>query len=154
MFENIHFHGQFRTYQQKILDGADEYLQDGRIHIVAAPGSGKTILGLELIRRLQAPCIILSPTTTIRNQWGARFTENFLIGEDPAGYLSYNLTHLSPLTSVTYQALHAAMKRVRDTEEGVDYASLDLITEVKRYGVKTICLDEAHHLQNECQKAL
>ena len=69
-------------------------------------------------------------------------------------YLSYDLNHLSPLTSVTYQALHAAMKRAKDTEDGFDYASLDLIAEVKRYGVKTICLDEAHHLQNEWQKAL
>ncbi len=154
MFENVHFQGQFRTYQQKILDRADEYLQDGRIHIVAAPGSGKTILGLELIRRLHAPCIILSPTTTIRNQWGERFTENFLQGEDSEKYLSYDLNHLSPLTSVTYQALHAAMKRAKDTEDGFDYASLDLIREVKRYGIKTVCLDEAHHLQNEWQKAL
>ena len=154
MFENIHFHGQFRTYQQKILDDADKYLQDGRIHIVAAPGSGKTILGLELIRMLQAPCIILSPTTTIRNQWGERFTENFLNGEDSAEYVSYDLNRLSPITSVTYQALHAAMKRANDTEDGIDYTSLDLITEVKRYGIKTVCLDEAHHLQNEWQKAL
>lgn len=153
-FERVRFHGQFRTYQQKILDGADEYLKDGRIHIVAAPGSGKTVLGLELIRRLQAPCIVLSPTTTIRNQWGERFTESFLDGEDPKDYLSYDLNRLAPLTSVTYQALHAAMKRAQDGEEGVDYTSLDLIAEVKRYGVKTICLDEAHHLQNEWQKAL
>ena len=154
MFENIVFNGQFRTYQQKILDGADKYLQDGRIHIVAAPGSGKTILGLELIRRLQAPCIILSPTTTIRNQWGERFTEGFLRGEDPNRYISYDLNRLAPITSVTYQALHAAMKRAEDTEDGVDYTSLDLIAEIKRYGVKTVCLDEAHHLQNEWQKAL
>ena len=154
MFENIHFQGQFRTYQQKILDSADESLRDGRIHIVAAPGSGKTILGLELIRRLQAPCIILSPTTTIRNQGGERFTESFLNGETPQEYLSYDLYHLSPLTSVTYQALHAAMKRAKDTEDGLDYSSLDLIAQVKQRGVKTICLDEAHHLQNEWQKAL
>ena len=154
MFENVHFQGQFRTYQQKILDSADVYLHDGRIHIVAAPGSGKTILGLELIRRLQAPCIILSPTTTIRNQWGERFTASFLNGEDAGQYLSYNLNRLSPLTSVTYQALHAALKRTKDAEDDFDYASLDLIQEVKRYGIKIVCLDEAHHLQNEWQKAL
>ena len=154
MFENIHFHGQFRTYQQKILDGAEEYLKDGRIHIVAAPGSGKTVLGLELIVRLKAPCIILSPTTTIRNQWGERFKENFLYGEDAGEYLSYDLNRLSPITSVTYQALHAAMKKAKDADEDIDYTSLDLIAEVKRQGIKTICLDEAHHLQNEWQKAL
>ena len=154
MFENIHFQGQFRTYQQKILDGADEYMKDGRIHIVAAPGSGKTILGLELIIRLKAPCIILSPTTTIRNQWGERFKENFLDGDDAEEYISYDLNRLSPITSVTYQALHSAMKKARDEDDGIDYSSLDLIAEVKRQGIKTICLDEAHHLQNEWQKAL
>ena len=154
MFENIYFHGQFRTYQQKILDGADEYLKDGRIHIVAAPGSGKTILGLELIIRLKAPCIILSPTTTIRNQWGERFSENFLRDGKTEDYVSYDLNSLSPITSVTYQALHAAMKKAKDADDGIDYSSLDLIAEVKRSGIKTICLDEAHHLQNEWQKAL
>ncbi len=61
MFENIRFDGTFRTYQQKILDGAEKYLEDGKINVVAAPGSGKTVLGLELIRRLGKPCLILSP---------------------------------------------------------------------------------------------
>lgn len=50
-FENIEFHGTFRDYQQRVLDNANKYLKDGKINIVAAPGSGKTILGLELIRR-------------------------------------------------------------------------------------------------------
>ncbi|MCH5350780.1 MAG: DEAD/DEAH box helicase family protein [Clostridiales bacterium] len=166
MFENIHFHGQFRTYQQKILDNADRYLQDGRIHIVAAPGSGKTILGLELIRRLKSPCIILSPTTTIRNQWGERFIENFSVDGESDEYISYDLTRLSPITSVTYQALYAAMQRAEETEKAketesaksaddeIDYASFDFIRKIKRYGIKTVCLDEAHHLQNEWQKAL
>ena len=154
MFENICFQGQFRSYQQSILDGADEYLRDGKIHIVAAPGSGKTILGLELICRLHSSCLIFSPTTTIRNQWGERFSENFLNGEGADRYLSYDLNDLKPLTSVTYQALHAAMKRERDEEEGTDYTALDLVAAVKSYGVKTICLDEAHHLRSEWQKAL
>ncbi|MCH5153151.1 MAG: DEAD/DEAH box helicase family protein [Clostridiales bacterium] len=154
MFEKVYFDGQFRSYQQSVLDRADEYLKDGRVHVVAAPGSGKTILGLELIRRLNSPCIILSPTTTIRNQWGERFAEHFVHGEQADIYLSYDLNNLAPITSVTYQALHAAMKRTKDIEDGEDYTTLDLIAEVKRYGIGTICLDEAHHLQNEWQKAL
>lgn len=154
MFENIKFKGEFRTYQQKILDSADLYLRDGRIHIVAAPGSGKTVLGLELICRLKSPCIILSPTTTIRNQWIERFTDNFLGNESAEKLISTDLTRLLPLTSVTYQALHAAMKRIKNDEDGADYSSIDLIKEVKRSKIKTICLDEAHHLQNEWQKAL
>ena len=156
MFENVYFNGQFRDYQQRILDRTDDYLKDGKIHIVAAPGSGKTILGLELIRTLGEPCLILAPTTTIRNQWGDRFCANFLHGQAPEDYVSYDLKNLKPITSVTYQALHSAYKRLTDDEDGVDvdFAAFDLIGEVKRRGVKTVCLDEAHHLQNEWQKAL
>ena len=154
MFENMHFNRQFRSYQQHILDGADKYLKDGRIHIVAAPGSGKTVLGLELICRLNAPCIILSPTTTIRNQWCDRFIQHFLGEDDAKECVSCDLNEIKPITSVTYQALHAAMKRTKDDEEGTDYTALDLIKEVERCKVGVICLDEAHHLQNEWQKAL
>lgn len=154
MFENAYFKGQFRSYQQNILDNSEKYLQDGKIHIVAAPGSGKTVLGLELIVRLREPCLILSPTTTIRNQWGDRFTEHFFHGENPADCVSYNLLSLKPLTSITYQALHAAVRKLTDPENGADYSAFDLVSQIKSYGVKTVCLDEAHHLQNEWQKAL
>ena len=55
-FDKVHFKGNFRDYQKRVLDNADKYLKDGKINIVAAPGSGKTVLGLELIRRLSSPC--------------------------------------------------------------------------------------------------
>ena len=77
-FQDIAFKGQFRDYQQRILDNAKMHLKDHKIHIVAAPGSGKTILGLELIRRLNQPALILSPSQTVRQQWGERFKNNFL----------------------------------------------------------------------------
>ena len=72
-FDGITFRGTFRDYQQGVLDNIDKHIQDKKVHIVAAPGSGKTILGLELIRRLQSPALILSPSVTIRQQWGQRF---------------------------------------------------------------------------------
>ena len=77
-FSKIKFQGTFRNYQQRVLDNSKKYLKNNKIHIVAAPGSGKTILGLELIRRLDAPCIVLSPTNTIRYQWGDRFESMYL----------------------------------------------------------------------------
>ena len=66
-FDGITFHGTFRSYQQRILDDNQNYFIDNKLNIVAAPGSGKTILGLELIRRLNSPCIIFLSTTTIKN---------------------------------------------------------------------------------------
>ena len=59
-FKDILFKGTFRDYQQRVLDNSSRFLLDHKINIVAAPGSGKTILGLELIRRLNAPCLIFS----------------------------------------------------------------------------------------------
>lgn len=156
MFENIKFNGTFRDYQQKILDGSKRYLSDGRINIVAAPGSGKTILGLELIRRLAKPCLILSPTTTIRNQWGERFEESFVAADGAKKpEVSFDLRKCAPITSVTYQALYSAVSHVKCTEgEEVDYSDLDVFKTVREAGIETVCLDEAHHLQNEWQKAL
>lgn len=154
MFESVKFNGTFRNYQQRVLDNSTEYLNDGKIHIVAAPGSGKTVLGLELIVRLKEPCLILSPTTTIRNQWGDRFAEHFLNGKNADDYVSYDLKSPKPITCVTYQALHAAVKKLKDKENGEDYSAFDFFTEMEKSGIKTVCLDEAHHLQNEWQKAL
>ena len=156
-FENIKFKWTFRDYQQKVLDGADKHIKDGKVNIVAAPGSGKTILGLELIRRLNAPCLIFSPTTTIRNQWGERFKEAFLNETDNIDdYISYDLNEVKLLNSVTYQALHSAMNKIEciDEDESVDYSNIDILKLIKSNHIKTVCLDEAHHLQNEWQKAL
>ena len=44
----LEFKGTWRNYQARVLEHADRYMADGKIHIVAAPGSGKTTLGIEL----------------------------------------------------------------------------------------------------------
>ena len=155
-FEKVHFKGRFRDYQQRILDNADKYLKDGKLNIVAAPGSGKTVLGLELIRRLGSPCIILSPTTAIRQQWGDRFKDMFL--EDPDEYLtlfSNDLHNIKLLNSVTYQALYTAVEKISTEEDSeVDCSDVDIFEAMREFGIKTVCLDEAHHLKNEWQRAL
>ncbi len=156
-FTNINFKGEFRSYQKRVLDNSSSFLLDGKINIVAAPGSGKTILGLEIIRKLNSPCIIFSPTTTIRQQWGARFKESFLNSNlNVDDYVSYDLNDIKLITSITYQALYSAMNKIaiNEEEESVDYSNIDLFKLILEKNIKTICLDEAHHLQNEWQKAL
>ena len=69
-FSKVKFKWTFRDYQQAVLDNSHKHLKDKRIHIVAAPGSGKTILGLELVRRQNAPARVMSPSVTIRQPWG------------------------------------------------------------------------------------
>ena len=165
-FSKVNFKWTFRDYQQKVLDNAGGHLKDKRIHIVAAPGSGKTILGLELIRRLGAPALVMSPSVSIKQQWGERFSEAYLPETENADdYISYSLKEPKLLTSVTYQALHAAFsKSVLEAEEeeedtleaeaSQDFSDFDLIAVTKKAGIKTICLDEAHHLKSEWQRAL
>ena len=162
---NLRFNGEFRSYQSKILDHSTQYLKDGKVHIVAAPGSGKTTLGIELICRLNTPALVLAPTVTIRQQWGERIVDSFLPSdEDAADYVSYNLHKPSLITSITYQALYAAYNKLSLEEENeednlehkdlVDFSNFDLLNVIKNSNIKTICLDEAHHLKNEWQKAL
>lgn len=165
----LKFHGTWRTYQKRILENTDKYLADGKIHIVAAPGSGKTTLGIELIRRIGEPCLILSPSITIRQQWIARMEEGFLQeGCVPQEWFSNDIRNIRPVTVITYQALHSAVKQYagvlneeteieelsENGEEIVDYRTFDILEAVRAAGIRTICLDEAHHLRSEWWKAL
>ena len=113
IYENVlRFKGTWRNYQERVLENSQKYLADGKLHIVAAPGSGKTTLGIELIRRLGAPCLILSPSITIRQQWLERITDGFLEEEiRPEAILSNDLKQMRQITAVTYQALYSAMKQ-------------------------------------------
>ena len=173
IYENLlQFKGTWREYQDRVLTNSQKYLADRKLHIVAAPGSGKTTLGIELIRRLGEPCLILSPSITIRQQWLERITEGFLAdGCSPETILSNDLKNMKMITAVTYQALYSAVKHYEgaledqeesgeesagdpETSETVDFRDFDFFKAVKGAGIRTICLDEAHHLRSEWWKAL
>ena len=164
------FKGTWRRYQARVLQNAGRYLRDGKVHIVAAPGSGKTTLGIELMNRIGRPALVFAPTITIREQWVARIASSFLKdGLNPDDYLSQDLKDLKLITISTYQSLHSAMNRYKgkevdkaeDTddkapafEQEVDYSNYDLVAEVKRNHIGVLCLDECHHLRSEWWKAL
>lgn len=108
----------WRDYQARVLENAEKYVKDGKVHIVAAPGSGKTTLGIELIRRMNENVLILAPSVTIREQWVARIKEGFLCdGVDGDALISQNLKEPKAITVATYQALHSAMVRFKGTLE-------------------------------------
>ena len=121
MFDkSVRFGYPWRDYQARVLAGAQQFIQDGRLHIVAAPGSGKTVLGLELMRRIDKPTIILVPTIAIRNQWVDRFVDLFLPGSKvkPA-WISTDINKPGKVTVVTYQGLASRMleKKEKKTSE-------------------------------------
>jgi len=157
--EEIRFQYPWRSYQQRVLDDIEGHLADSRLHIIAPPGSGKTVLGLEVVRRLNRPTLILSPTLTIRNQWIDRFRHLFGGGNLPS--LSLSLKDPAFLTSSTYQSLHSCFSKGEEGEESDDRVEtegvetgFDLARALSGAGIAVLVLDEAHHLKAEWWKSL
>ena len=154
----LKFNGTWRNYQKQVLDNFQEYQADGHVHLVAAPGSGKTTIGIELIARFDKPALVLVPTVTIREQWVDRIRQAFLEDEDQVTSLvSQNLKDMKQITIATYQAFHSAMQQVQSQEDNgevEDFVGFDLLARLKEKGVETLCLDECHHLRNEWWKSL
>src|SRR5437660_8113576 len=122
--DSMVFQKTWRAYQARLLEGLDLYLDDKRLHLVAAPGSGKTVLGLEVIRRIDQPTLVLAPTITIRDQWVDRLLDCFLPPGGPRpSWVSTDMRNPAPLTVATYQALHSlcsgelVKERINDEED-------------------------------------
>src|SRR5882724_6522617 len=177
----MNFRKTWRDYQSRLLDHLDGYLRNRRLHLVAAPGSGKTVLGLEVIRRVNAPTLVLAPTITIRDQWVDRLIDLFLPpGDGRPGWVSTDLRNPAFLTVATYQGLHAicsgepeeptreieaeddtdaknqmfeALSNGKGSNHGVQEHVLlpGVFAEIK---FRAVVLDEAHHLRAEWWKNL
>lgn len=132
----VQFKFPWRDYQARVLADLDQYVDDGRIHIVAPPGAGKTVLGLEIVRRFGKRALVLSPSLTIRAQWAQRYVDDF--GADPAT-VSLDLDHPKELTIVTYQAMFEYHKR--NGTAGLEW-------------LEVLVVDECHHLRNEWWRVL
>ena len=154
---DLKFKGRWRKYQKEVLDRFQNYQTDGHVHLVAAPGSGKTTIGSELIARFGNPALVLVPTVTIREQWVDRIQTAFLENEQKiSDIVSQNLKEMKALTIVTYQAFHSAMNQLQSQEDGEaeDFVGFDLLASLRAQKVATLCLDECHHLRNEWWKSL
>ncbi|KEP74590.1 hypothetical protein HR12_07510, partial [Microbacterium sp. SUBG005] len=114
------FDGTLRSYQADALERVDVDA-GGPVHLVAPPGSGKTLLGLLLAARRGRRTVVFAPTTAIRAQWvvaaRALAHDDTAVSDDPM--------RPAALTALTYQVLSvldtdqpfAALARVRWAEE-------------------------------------
>ena len=167
--DNIKFKHSWRKYQQRVLDNLNNYLADGHLHVIAPPGSGKTILGLQAAIVVNQPTLILAPTIAIRNQWIQKFCNSFLQTDVAPDWISHDIRKPAFLTVSTYQGLHAACNNIKDTGNGDDEEELDddnhgkaaqnqnledIISLFKTLQLGTIVADEAHHLKNEWWQTL
>jgi superfamily II DNA or RNA helicase len=168
--KDIKFKYSWRKYQQRVLDELQDHLTDNHLHVIAPPGSGKTVLGLEVAIRLNKPTLILAPTIAIRNQWIQRFCELFLQTTLAPDWISRDIRNPKFMTVVTYQGVHAACNNWRieeddkdDEEEEVEENGNEkspnpyidnIVNGLNSQNIKTIVVDEAHHLKNEWWQTL
>lgn len=172
IFKQLKFKWPWREYQSRVLDAIDQHLEDDKLHIVAAPGAGKTVLGLEVFRQLEKPALVLSPTRIIRNQWRDRLQDFLPESQWPVDWVSLELDAPLLLTSVTYQSLHQKYKQSvalseaeeeHNTEEELDDKYMSalsgedtnwLVDKIATAGIEVLILDEAHHLTSQWWKVL
>lgn len=106
-FPPMQFSGTLRPAQADVIAIASQKLASDQrqLHIVAPPGSGKTVLGLYLwamcVRR---PAVVLSPNSAIQAQWAAR-VELFAAPCGTPALVSTDSDDPCLLTSLTYQSL-------------------------------------------------
>jgi len=148
--ETLKFCYPWRPYQARVLAELDTHLDDNHLHIVAAPGSGKTVLGLEVTRRLNRPALIMAPTVAIRDQWVDRLTGMFCAGQTPA-WVSRHVEKPGFLTVTTYQSLFSVMHAKGDAKGRARQRFLEILA---AQGIGTLVLDEAHHLRSAWWRCL
>ena len=141
-------------------------------YLVVPPGGGKTLIGLEAVRRLGRPAVVLCPNTAIQAQWAAQWHTAFT-PPDVAATTSRELP--TALTVLTYQAVctldrngsqpgadgtngadgadgsrNGATRRQAaardDLPDLLHPAGLALIERMQASGPLTLVLDECHHL--------
>jgi superfamily II DNA or RNA helicase len=135
----------WRPYQARILADLETHAADRHFHVVAAPGSGKTVLGLEIMLRLDQPTLIFAPSLGIRDQWIRRFTDLFLQRSISPDWISTDVDAPGALTVSTYQGMKAAVDR--QSPEVV-------LATLQKAGVNTLIFDEAHHLRKSWWECL
>jgi superfamily II DNA or RNA helicase len=142
MLEELAFTGTWRRYQRLAIDAFERDRAAGsrRTHIVAPPGSGKTLVGVELLRRVGRRSLVLAPNSAIQMQWPRtvrQFTSDARVAGTEPGF---------PITCLSYQSLaqlddpEVALGRVAALRWATDRAAAtgaelgEVEREVERFG--------------------
>ncbi|TCL69166.1 helicase-like protein [Mariniflexile fucanivorans] len=138
-FKKLEFIFPWRSYQETFINNISKHIDDNHLHVVAPPGSGKTILGIEIVRQIGKKTLVLAPTLTVRNQWENRL-QTFFVENELFNDFSFDINNPKAITFSTYQSLHAFYKKF---ENKADYYAF-----FESENIDAIVLDEAHHLKN------
>ena len=104
LFDDLSFGGDWRRYQKAAIAAFERDRAAGRrrTHIVAPPGSGKTLVGVELVRRIGRRALVLTPNSAVQMQWPRSVRQVRLGGRrGPHG----RAEPAFPIAVMTYQSL-------------------------------------------------
>lgn len=157
-----------RRYQKLALAAFEADRAAGRRHtyVVAPPGSGKTVMGLEMARRLGRPALVLCPTSAIQAQWAAVAPPELELTAltyqaicqttDPDGALraaaEAQLGPGAPSERRSRELAAAVTRLKQEVARGGGVQSLlapgaiERIDALRDAGVRTVVLDECHHV--------
>jgi hypothetical protein len=125
----VGFTGQLRPSQQEVVEIARAQFADGehRLHVVAPPGSGKTVLGLYLWAELATcPAVVLSPNSAIQAQWATRAAQ--FCGLEPS-QISQDPQQPGLFTSLTYQSVTLPGRQTASLQEAAVEAWMAFLVE-------------------------
>lgn len=141
-----------RSYQKEALRVLMDQHRAGarRFHVVAPPGSGKTVIGIAFLQQLGVRTLILSPNAAIQAQWMDKYgkstsdiidTLGAVWGNDVGHLVSHDPESGAPILSLTYQRI-----AVRDRDGGKHANARALADLLRTRGYGLLILDECHHL--------
>jgi superfamily II DNA or RNA helicase len=104
LFEDLSFGGTWRRYQTAAIAAFERDRAAGQrqTHLIAPPGSGKTLLGVELVRRVGRRALVLTPNSAVQMQW-PRTVRKFGSAADVARTAGPEPAF--PIAVMTYQSL-------------------------------------------------
>ena len=120
----MEFKWEFYLYQNKILETFEKEILrwDDKIHIIAPPWSWKTIVWLEMVKRLlekkQWVILILVPNITLQYQWKDKLEKFFLDkDENIEDLVSFELEKIKKINILTYQSITQTKRWKKDIDE-------------------------------------
>ncbi|MGI9256640.1 MAG: DNA repair helicase XPB [Salinispira sp.] len=130
---------QQRDYQIQAVDAFLGNLEEGTGYgtIVLPCGSGKTVVGIEVMCKLKTSTLILCPNISALHQWKRELLEKTTLSEEDIGEYSARKKEIRPITISTYQIL------IWRPHKHGDFPHFDLIT---HYSWGLIIYDEVHLL--------
>lgn len=122
LYDGLSFRYPFRKYQRMILEQVVGRQKDQKYHLVAPPGAGKTIIGLELLRQLGEPAVVFAPTTTIQAQWHEKLQMFITPPATVSQFASMDAHEKAPIHIFTYQLISTPA----EAQEHIRQAALTL----------------------------